>query len=105
MNIQFYVTEREAGKIAGKLECTTDKIGRILKASLLEQKTSPNFRELGEGKKEKPSIREEQKIVARWLKYFKEDPQAESMTKDLDVDPDEYLKFAQEVLPGIYSSE
>jgi len=46
MNIQFYVTEREAGKIAGMLECTTDKIGRVLKASLLEKRTSPNFREL-----------------------------------------------------------
>ena len=46
MNIQFYVTEREAGKIAGMLECTTDKIGRVLKASLLEKRTSPYFREI-----------------------------------------------------------
>ena len=51
MNVQFYITEREAGKIAGMLECTTDKIGRTLKASLLGQKTSPNFRELGVNEK------------------------------------------------------
>jgi len=104
MNIQFYIIEREAGKLAGKLECTTDKIGRVLKASLLEQKTSPYFRELGVGKKEKLSIKEEQKIVARWLKYFdEENPQQEYDTEAVGVDPEEYEKFKERIHSEFYS--
>jgi len=111
MNIQFYIIEREAGKLAGKLECTTDKIGRVLKASLLEQKTSPYFRELGkeqkveeeqgEPKEEKLDPFDKLEISGCWVKLCNEEPKAASfMQKIIELLPD-YEEFKKVVMSDL----
>jgi len=112
MNIQFYIIEREAGKLAGKLECTTDKIGRVLKASLLEQKTSPYFRELGKGQKveeEQVDLIEEKldpydklDISTWWVKLCNEEPKAASwMQKNSELLLSGYEEFKKVVMSDL----
>lgn len=45
-NVQFWLNAQEEINISTKLNCRNDKIGAVLKSSLLEKKNSPNYRNL-----------------------------------------------------------
>ena len=102
MNIQFHANESDVIKLATKLQCTTDKISKVIKASLLERKTSPYFRELEkrqeEGKEEEMDFLKELEIAVRWLKICNEEPRMVSCLRENYVDESKYAKFKKEAL-------
>ncbi len=94
MNIQFYLTEQEAIQIATKLQCRTDKIGLVIKATLLERRSSPNFRQLGlRGMERKKDFLDEVSIGARWIRLYNEEPRLVSYIENYGYIEVKYVDF------------
>ena len=62
-NAQFHLNKQEIIDVSTKLNCTNNKIGSVLKASLLDRKNSPDYRNLTPNVSEKDISDEIRKAI------------------------------------------
>lgn len=77
-NIQLWLNREEEQEICSTLECRYDKIGVVLKASILEKKHSPDYRDFKKSTinvedvtdelKKQIVDKEKEKIIEQYLK-------------------------------------